>query len=142
MKPTPSGTAGYQGAHNRANAPPDVTWPVTMRPGKHAANCWKREAQAERGCCAVERPARPEKRRTVATRTADECGNDPRTLTEVHCSDHPYSLLRRHTVILSASATNSVVMPACLDWVSATSVQRNHGVILVASPLERQLREY
>jgi IS5 family transposase len=29
--------AGYQGAHKRANAPPDVTWHVAMRPGKRAA---------------------------------------------------------------------------------------------------------
>jgi transposase, IS5 family len=31
------GDAGYQGAHKRANAPPDVTWHVAMRPGKRAA---------------------------------------------------------------------------------------------------------
>ena len=31
------GDAGYQGAHKRANATPDVTWHVAMRPGKRAA---------------------------------------------------------------------------------------------------------
>jgi len=31
------GDAGYQGAHKRANASPDVTWHVAMRPGKRAA---------------------------------------------------------------------------------------------------------
>jgi transposase, IS5 family len=31
------GDAGYQGAHKRANAPPDVNWHVTMRPGKRRA---------------------------------------------------------------------------------------------------------
>ena len=31
------GDAGYQGAHKRANAPPEVTWHVAMRPGKRAA---------------------------------------------------------------------------------------------------------
>ena len=31
------GDAGYQGAHKRANAPPDLTWHVAMRPGKRAA---------------------------------------------------------------------------------------------------------
>ena len=31
------GDAGYQGAHKRANAPPDVTWHVAMRPRKRAA---------------------------------------------------------------------------------------------------------
>ena len=31
------GDAGYQGAHKRANATPDVTWHVAIRPGKRAA---------------------------------------------------------------------------------------------------------
>ncbi len=31
------GDAGYQGAHKRPNASPDVTWHVAMRPGKRAA---------------------------------------------------------------------------------------------------------
>ena len=31
------GDAGYQGAHKRANASPDVSWHVAMRPGKRAA---------------------------------------------------------------------------------------------------------
>jgi transposase, IS5 family len=31
------GDAGYQGAHKRANAAPDVNWHVAMRPGKRAA---------------------------------------------------------------------------------------------------------
>ena len=31
------GDAGYQGAHKRANASPNVTWHVAMRPGKRAA---------------------------------------------------------------------------------------------------------
>ena len=31
------GNAGDQGAHKRANASPDVTWHVAMRPGKRAA---------------------------------------------------------------------------------------------------------
>ena len=30
------GDAGYQGAHKRANAAPDVNWLVAMRPGKRA----------------------------------------------------------------------------------------------------------
>ena len=31
------GDAGYQGAHKRADASPDVNWHVAMRPGKRAA---------------------------------------------------------------------------------------------------------
>jgi len=31
------GDAGYQGAHKRPDAPPDVNWHIAMRPGKRAA---------------------------------------------------------------------------------------------------------